>query len=52
MAMRGALHEQVPMVVFAGESIGFGEDEGPIPGDNGEAISETWAVPPSSSIIR
>ena len=32
MAMRGALHEQVPMVVFAGESIGFGEDEGPDPG--------------------
>ena len=29
MAMRGALHEQVPMVVFSGESIGFGEDEGP-----------------------
>ena len=29
MAMRAALHEQVPMVVFAGESIGFGEDEGP-----------------------
>jgi len=29
MAMRGALHEQVPMVVFAGESIGFGEDGGP-----------------------
>src|SRR5947199_10626634 len=29
MAMRGALHEQVPMVVFAGESIGFGEDPGP-----------------------
>jgi acetolactate synthase-1/2/3 large subunit len=29
MAMRGALHEQVPMVVFTGESIGFGEDEGP-----------------------
>src|SRR5918996_71411 len=29
MAMRGALHEQIPMVVFAGESIGFGEDEGP-----------------------
>src|SRR6476646_6815062 len=28
----GALHEQVPMVVFAGESIGFGEDEGPDPG--------------------
>ncbi len=32
MGMRGALHEQVPMVVFAGESIGFGEDEGPDPG--------------------
>lgn len=32
MAMRGALHEQVPMVVFAGESVGFGEDEGPDPG--------------------
>src|SRR3989442_9869578 len=29
MALRGALHEQVPMVVFTGESIGFGEDEGP-----------------------
>ncbi len=29
MAMRGALHEQVPMVVFTGESIGFGEDGGP-----------------------
>src|SRR5712691_11490227 len=29
MAMRGALHEQVPMVVLTGESIGFGEDEGP-----------------------
>lgn len=32
MGMRGALHEQVPMVVFAGESVGFGEDEGPDPG--------------------
>ena len=32
MALRGALHEQVPMVVFAGESIAFGEDEGPDPG--------------------
>ena len=32
MAMRGALHEQVPMVVFTGESIGFGEDDGPDPG--------------------
>ncbi len=29
MAMRAALHEQIPMVVFAGESIGFGEDDGP-----------------------
>jgi acetolactate synthase-1/2/3 large subunit len=29
MAMRGALHEQVPMVVLTGESIGFGEDAGP-----------------------
>ncbi|MGH7815770.1 MAG: thiamine pyrophosphate-binding protein, partial [Candidatus Binatia bacterium] len=29
MAMRAAVHEQVPMVVFAGESIGFGEDAGP-----------------------
>src|SRR5258706_7852385 len=32
MGMRGAVREQVPMVVFAGESIGFGEDEGPDPG--------------------
>ncbi|HWP59263.1 MAG TPA: thiamine pyrophosphate-binding protein [Candidatus Acidoferrales bacterium] len=32
MAMRGALHEQVPMVVLAGESITFGESEGPDPG--------------------
>lgn len=32
MALRGALHEQIPMVVVAGESIGFGEDEGPDPG--------------------
>lgn len=32
MALRGALHEQVPMVVFAGESIGFGEAPGPDPG--------------------
>lgn len=29
MALRGALHEQIPMVVFTGESIGFGENEGP-----------------------
>ncbi len=29
MAMRAALHEQVPMVVLTGESIGFGEDDGP-----------------------
>lgn len=26
MALRGALHENVPMVVFAGETIAFGED--------------------------
>jgi len=32
MALRAALHEQTPMVVFSGESIGFGEDEGPDPG--------------------
>jgi len=32
MGMRGAVREQVPMVVFAGESIGFGEDEGQDPG--------------------
>ncbi len=32
MGMRAAMHEQVPMVVFGGESIGFGEDEGPDPG--------------------
>src|SRR5206468_7247803 len=32
MAMRAALHERVPMVVFAGESIGFGEVPGPDPG--------------------
>jgi thiamine pyrophosphate-dependent acetolactate synthase large subunit-like protein len=32
MALRGALHEQVPMVVFTGESIAFGEDERPDPG--------------------
>ena len=32
MAMRGALHEEVPMVVLTGESIGFGEEEVPDPG--------------------
>jgi acetolactate synthase I/II/III large subunit len=32
MALRAALHERVPMVVFAGESIGFGEVPGPDPG--------------------
>jgi acetolactate synthase-1/2/3 large subunit len=32
MALRGALHEQIPMVVLAGESIDFGESEGPDPG--------------------
>ncbi len=32
MAMRGALHENVPMVVFSGESIGFAHEPGPDPG--------------------
>ena len=32
MAMRAALHERVPMVVFCGESVGFGEIPGPDPG--------------------
>jgi acetolactate synthase-1/2/3 large subunit len=32
MALRGALHENVPMVVFVGESIAFGEEPGPDPG--------------------
>ena len=32
MALRAALHENVPMVVFAGESIGFGVGSGPDPG--------------------
>ena len=32
MALRAALHEQVPMVVFAGESVGFGDAETPDPG--------------------
>jgi len=27
--LRGALHEQIPMVVFTGESLGFGEEAGP-----------------------
>ena len=29
MALRGALHEQIPMIVFTGESLGFGEEAGP-----------------------
>jgi acetolactate synthase-1/2/3 large subunit len=32
MAMRAALHERVPMVVLAGESIAFGEAKGEDPG--------------------
>src|SRR5579859_1581128 len=32
MAMRAALHERVPMVILAGESIGFGEARAPDPG--------------------
>src|ERR1035437_2174272 len=29
MALRAALHEQVPMVVLAGASVGFGAEDGP-----------------------
>jgi acetolactate synthase-1/2/3 large subunit len=32
MALRGALHENVPMVVFTGESVGFGHEAAPDPG--------------------
>jgi len=32
MALRGAVQEQIPMVVFTGESVGFGEAPGPDPG--------------------
>jgi acetolactate synthase-1/2/3 large subunit len=32
MAMRAAQHERTPMVVLAGEAIGFGEERGPDPG--------------------
>ena len=32
MALRGALHERIPMVVLTGESIGFGEEPGQDPG--------------------
>ena len=32
MAMRGALHDNLPMVIFCGESIGFGHEPGPDPG--------------------
>ena len=32
MGMRAAVREQVPMVVLTGESVGFGEDDGPDPG--------------------
>lgn len=32
MCLRAALHERVPMVVFAGESIGFSEPPGPMLG--------------------
>ena len=34
MGMRGAIREQVPMVVLSGESVGFGEDEGPDPAEH------------------
>ena len=52
MAMRAALHEQVPMVVFAGESIGFGEDEGPDVGGQWQGHLGDMGGPASSSIIR
>src|SRR5215470_12169359 len=32
MALRGAMHERIPMVVLTGESIGFGEEPGQDPG--------------------
>lgn len=32
MGLRAALHENIPMVVFAGESITFGEEASPDPG--------------------
>ncbi|HVR31136.1 MAG TPA: thiamine pyrophosphate-binding protein [Acidimicrobiia bacterium] len=32
MALRAAKHEQIPMVVLAGESVAWGEDSGPDPG--------------------
>ncbi len=32
MGLRAAMHEKIPMVVFAGESITFGEGVGPDPG--------------------
>ena len=38
MALRAAVHERVPMVVLAGESVAFGEDEGPDPGDQWLAV--------------
>ena len=48
MALRGALHEQVPMVVFAGESIAFGEDEGPDPGEQWlRQLADVGGVVPS-----
>ena len=37
MALRGALHENVPMVVFSGESVGFGHEAAPDPGQIGRA---------------
>ena len=32
MALRAAVHEQIPIAVFTGESIGFGAGKGPDPG--------------------
>ena len=47
-----ALHEQVPMVVFAGESSAFGEDEGPDVGGQWQGHWRQWAGVPNWSITR
>ncbi len=41
MAMRGALHEQVPMVVFTGESSAVGADHGPDMGGPARLVEPT-----------
>ena len=50
MALRGALHEQVPMVVFTGESLGFGEEAGPDVGAQWLGASRHRRPRPASSI--